>query len=292
MAEVVLYVYDMNKSGGHDAHNFAVVQMNNLLKDGINFGGLFHTAVQIYGNDEWAYGHTNKGSGVFSCPAGKNPSYTLREKIIMGRTHGSPSKVNKILKELIDSWPGNKYNFVSRNSKHFSNELLERLGVPKLPGWVNRVSNIADAAKDAAGTLLKAKDEALKLVWNPIDFAFGSGSKNKSSSTKSVKATPCEFNIININYFTENFTVSAPVVQNEDDDEHVNHQLPEIKAIEEPPAIQIVEEPDEYDEPVIHKDDEKSLVIESDDESTTVVRKDEEPSTVIHTDDKRVPMHA
>ncbi|KAM3285555.1 deubiquitinase DESI2-like [Capsicum chacoense] len=271
MAEVVLYVYDMTKSGnGHDAHNFSIVQMNKLLKEGINFGGIFHTAVQIYGNDEWAYGYRSKGTGVFNCPAGKNPSYTLREKIILGRTECSPSKVNKMLKELSDSWPGNKYNIVSRNSKHFSNELLERLGVPKLPSWVNRVTNIADAAKGAAGTLIKAKDEALKRVLNPIDFAFGSGSK-KSTSAKSVKATPSEFNI-NISFFTENFKVSAPDIHNEED-----NIGPVVQAIEEGPndVIPIVEEPaddddDDDDEPVIHKDEGSS-------------------STVI---DKPVPMHA
>ncbi|KAJ8545015.1 hypothetical protein K7X08_017598 [Anisodus acutangulus] len=284
MAEVVLYVYDMTKSGGHDTHNFTIVQMNKLLKDGVNFGGIFHTAVQIYGNDEWAYGYRNKGSGVFSCPAGKNPSYTLREKITLGRTECSPSKVNKMLKELSDSWSGNKYNIVSRNSKHFSNELLERLGVPKLPSWVNRVTNIADAAKDAAGTLLKAKDEALKRVMNPTNFLFGSGSK-KSSSTKSVKPTPCEFNI-NINFFSENFKVSAPDMHNEEYIGPVNNQ-PVIQAIEGPnETIPIIEEPaDDDDQPVIHKD-----VIHSDDEPA-VIHEDDEPSTVIHTDDKRVPMH-
>ncbi|KAJ8556491.1 hypothetical protein K7X08_032243 [Anisodus acutangulus] len=194
MAEVVLYVYDMTKSGEHEAHTFTIIQMNKLLKDGVNFGGIFHIAVQIYGNDEWAYGYHNKGTGVFSRPAGKNPSYTIREKITLGRTECSPLKVNKMLKNLSDSWPGNKYIIVSRNSKHFSNELLERFGVPKLPSWVNRVTNIEDAAKRAAGTVLKAKNEMLKCVMNPMDFAFGSGSK-KSSSGKSVKVTPCEFNI-------------------------------------------------------------------------------------------------
>ncbi|KAK4364507.1 hypothetical protein RND71_015865 [Anisodus tanguticus] len=189
MAEVVLYVYDMTKNGGHEAHNFTIVQMNKLLKDGVNFGGIFHIAVQIYGNDEWAFGYHNKGTSVFSRPAGKNPSYTLREKITLGRTKCSPSKVNKMLKDLSDSWPGNKYIIVSRNSKHFRNELLEKFGVPKLPSWVNRVTNITYVAKGVAGTLLKAKNETLKRVMNPMDFAFGSGSK-KSSSAKSVKATP------------------------------------------------------------------------------------------------------
>ncbi|XP_059285117.1 uncharacterized protein LOC132038466 [Lycium ferocissimum] len=289
MAEVVLYVYDMTKTDGHDAQNFAIVQTNKLLKDGISFGGIFHTAVQIYGNDEWAYGYRKNGTGVFSCPAGKNPSYTLHEKITLGRTECSHSKVNKMIKELSDSWPGNKYNIVSKNSNHFSNELLERLGVPKLPSWVNRVTNIADAAKDAVGTVLKAKDEALKRVMNPVNFAFGSGSK-KSSSAKSVKATPCDFNI-NINFISENFRVSAPDMYNEEDTGPDNNQP--VKAIEGPNAtIPIIEEVADDDEPVINKDDDKSDVIHSDDEPAVIHKDDGPTSTVIHTDNKPVPMHA
>ncbi|KAK4711568.1 hypothetical protein R3W88_006081 [Solanum pinnatisectum] len=212
MAEVILHVYDMTKSDGHDAVNFGVVQMNRLLKDTIYFGGIFHTAVQVYDNVEWAYGSCEKGSGVFSCPATKNPNYTHREKIVLGRTECSAHKVNQILKDLRDAWPGNKYNMVSRNSKHFCDEFLEKLGVPKLPNWANRFANIGDVAKEAAGTVVKAKDKASKLVFHPVDFAFNMTTFNKNS--EAIYSPSHEFRF-RFNFAVNNFKVAAPVVRSD-----------------------------------------------------------------------------
>ncbi|PHT90874.1 hypothetical protein T459_05987 [Capsicum annuum] len=166
MAEVILHVYDMTKSDGNEALNFGVVQMNKLLKDGIYFGGIFHTAVQVYGNVEWAYG-----------------SY------------------------LRDAWPGSKYNMVSRNSKHFCDEFLEKLGVPKLPNWANRFADIGDFAKETAGTVVKAKDKALNIVFHPVDFAFNFTAANKTS--KAIYS-PSEFGF-SLNFAVRNFKVAAPV---------------------------------------------------------------------------------
>ncbi|KAM3362804.1 deSI-like protein [Capsicum galapagoense] len=207
MAEVILHVYDMTKSDGNEALNFGVVQMNKLLKDGIYFGGIFHTAVQVYGNVEWAYGSCEKGSGVFSCPAARNPNYTHREKIVVGRTECPPTKVIQILKDLRDAWPGSKYNMVSRNSKHFCDEFLEKLGVPKLPNWANRFADIGDFAKETAGTVVKAKDKALNIVFHPVDFAFNFTAANKTS--KAIYS-PSEFGF-SLNFAVRNFKVAAPV---------------------------------------------------------------------------------
>ncbi|XP_049383275.1 deSI-like protein At4g17486 [Solanum stenotomum] len=211
MAEVILHVYDITKSDGYNAVNFGVVQMNRLLKDTIYFGGIFHIAVQVYDNVEWAYGSCEKGSGVFSCPATKNPNYTHREKIVLGRTECSAHKVNQILKDLRDAWPGNKYNMVSRNSKHFCDEFLEKLGVPKLPNWANRFANIGDIAKEAAGTVVKAKDKASKLVFHPVDFAVNMTTVNKNS--KAIYS-PSEFRF-RFDFAVKNFKVAAPVIRSD-----------------------------------------------------------------------------
>ncbi|XP_060192706.1 uncharacterized protein LOC132622173 [Lycium barbarum] len=211
MTEVILHVYDITKSDSHDALNFGVVQMNRLLKDSIYFGGIFHTAVQVYGNVEWAYGSCEKGSGVFSCPAAKNPNYTHREKIVMGRTECSAPKVNEILKDLRDAWPGNKYDMVSRNSKHFCDVFLEKLGVPKLPNWANRFADIGGFAKDAAGTVVKAKDKAFKLAFHPVDFAFSITTANKPSKAIDI---PSEFGF-SLKCAVSRFKVAAPVIRSD-----------------------------------------------------------------------------
>ncbi|XP_022865618.1 uncharacterized protein LOC111385461 [Olea europaea var. sylvestris] len=162
MAEVILYVYDVTiSSSGYETTNYALVQLNNVCKQVIPIGGVFHTAVQIYGDEEWGYWQCDKGSGVYSCPAGKNLSYTYRERIVLGRTNCSATKVSQILKELSQEWPGSKYDLLAKNCNHFCNELLQRLGVPKLPSWVNRFADVGDTACEAVRTLQKTKDEML-----------------------------------------------------------------------------------------------------------------------------------
>lgn len=133
MMEVILHIYDVTNSGS-DKTNNTIVQINKIFKDGIGLGGIFHSAVQVYGDEEWSFGFCEQGSGVFSCPSGKNPMYTYRECIVLGKTTCSISKVNQILRELSREWPGSSYDLLSKNCNHFCDEFCERLGVPKLPG--------------------------------------------------------------------------------------------------------------------------------------------------------------
>ncbi|XP_024175795.1 uncharacterized protein LOC112181637 isoform X2 [Rosa chinensis] len=164
MAEVVLHIYDVTNSGS-DKTNSTIMQINKIFKDGIGLGGIFHSAVQVYGEDEWSFGFCEQGSGVFSCPSGKNPMYTYRESIVLGTTDCSIFKVNQILRELSREWPGFTYDLLSKNCNHFCDELCERLGVPKLPGWVNRFAHAGDAAMEVAGnTAVRFKQAKTEIV--------------------------------------------------------------------------------------------------------------------------------
>ncbi|CAA2985813.1 Hypothetical predicted protein [Olea europaea subsp. europaea] len=177
MAEVILHVYDVTESNsGNETINFALVQFNNLCKEAIPMGGVFHTAVQVYGDEEWGYGGGEKGFGVYSCPAGKNLMYTYRERIVLGRTNCSAAKVSQILKELSQEWPGDKFHWLSKNCNDFSNELLKKLGVPKLPAWVNRFADVGDYYYETKENLQKTKDGMVdygkELYKNAIDTAI------------------------------------------------------------------------------------------------------------------------
>lgn len=99
--------------------------------------GCFHIIWQVYAEEEWSFGFCEQGTGVFSCPPGKNPMYTYRESIVLGKTNCSILKVNQILRELSREWPGNSYDLLSKNCNHFCDEFCEKLGVPKLPGNVH-----------------------------------------------------------------------------------------------------------------------------------------------------------
>ncbi|CDP05149.1 unnamed protein product [Coffea canephora] len=196
MTEVILHIYDVTNSGS-DKTNNTIVQINKIFKDGIGLGGIFHSAVQIYGDEEWSFGFCEQGTGVFSCPAAKNPMYTYREPIILGTTNSSIFKVNQILRELSREWPGHSYDLLSKNCNHFCDELCERLGVPKLPGWVNRFAHAGDAAVEIAGTTAlkfrQAKTEIVTASKVAYRFLLGVASNSPDSAANSARGTPSRF---------------------------------------------------------------------------------------------------
>ncbi|KAL6526971.1 hypothetical protein OROGR_016061 [Orobanche gracilis] len=212
MTEVVLHVYDVTNSG-NDKTNNTIMQINKIFKDGIGLGGIFHSAVQVYGDEEWSFGYCEQGTGVFSCPSTKNPMYTYRESITLGKTSFSIFKVNQILRELSREWPGHLYDLLSKNCNHFCDEFCERLGVPKLPGnsqqsqgrslgswpglegshflesWVNRFAHAGDAAVEIAGNTAyrfrQAKTEFVSASKVAYRFLAGVASNNAVTAPES-----------------------------------------------------------------------------------------------------------
>ncbi|KAL3521561.1 hypothetical protein ACH5RR_019710 [Cinchona calisaya] len=196
MTEVILHIYDVTNSES-DKTNNTILQINRFFKDGIGLGGIFHSAVEIYGDEEWSFGFCERGTGVFNCPAGKNPLYTHREHIVLGITNFSIFKVNQILRELSREWPGHSYDLLSKNCNHFCDELCERIGVPKLPGWVNRFAHAGDAAAEIAGTTAlkfrQAKTEVVTASKVAYRFLFGVTSSSPDSARNSTRGTPSGF---------------------------------------------------------------------------------------------------
>ncbi|KAJ9553043.1 hypothetical protein OSB04_017088 [Centaurea solstitialis] len=221
MTEVMLHIYDVTNSDSEKTNN-TIVQINRIFKDGIGLGGIFHSAVQImdgiednddnlggrantfvvavYGDEEWSFGFCEQGSGVFNCPSGKNPMYTYRECIVLGKTYLSASKVNQILRELSREWPGDCYDLLSKNCNHFCDEFCERLGVPKLPGWVNRFANAGDTAVEIAGNtavrLRQAKTEIVSASKVAYQFLAGIASNTAATTVgedSSSKGAPLRF---------------------------------------------------------------------------------------------------
>ncbi|XP_062213613.1 uncharacterized protein LOC133914531 [Phragmites australis] len=169
--EVVVHVYDATNTGSEKT-DAAVLQINRIFKDRLSIGGIFHSAVQVYGEDEWSFGYCLSGSGVFSCPIHKNPMYTYRESIVLGETSCSISEVNQILSQLSCEWPGYSYDLLSRNCNHFSDVFCEKLGVRKIPGWVNRFANTGDTATVVAGTTVLPFRQAKTEIVNASRVAY------------------------------------------------------------------------------------------------------------------------
>ncbi|XP_072963784.1 uncharacterized protein [Typha angustifolia] len=184
MKEVILHVYDVTNSDSEKTNN-TILQINRIFKDRIGLGGIFHSAVQVYGLEEWSFGYCENGSGVFSCPPGKNPMYTYRECIVLGETTCSILEVKQILRELSRDWPGNSYDLLAKNCNHFCDAFCERLGVLKLPGWVNRFANAGDTAMVVAGnTAFRFRQAKTEIVTaSKVAYRFMAGLTTNSPAT-------------------------------------------------------------------------------------------------------------
>ncbi|KAG0581635.1 hypothetical protein KC19_4G267500 [Ceratodon purpureus] len=176
MTEVILHVYDVTNSMNVRA-NSAILGLNRFMRGGIGIGGIFHGAVEVY-NKEWSFGYCESGSGVFSCQPKRNPMYTYRESLSLGRTELTRMEVEDVVQELSREWPGVSYDLLSRNCNHFCDSLCVRLGVQRVPLWVNRFANAGDAAFEAVDNtmakLRQAKEEMLSASRNAMQFMFGS----------------------------------------------------------------------------------------------------------------------
>uniref|UniRef100_M1B2E2 Uncharacterized protein n=1 Tax=Solanum tuberosum TaxID=4113 RepID=M1B2E2_SOLTU len=168
MAEVILHVYAITKSDGH----------------AVNFGVSLKT-VSI-----------SAASSTLPSPSLRQRRMGLRVIVLCPQNQS----------DLRDAWPGNKYNMVSKNSKHFCDEFLEKLG------GLTDLLTLVILQKEAAGTVVKAKDKAFKLVFHPVDFAFNMTTANKNS--KAIYSPSHEFRF-RFNFAVNNFKVAAPVIRSD-----------------------------------------------------------------------------
>lgn len=121
--------------------------------------GAFHTGVEVYGK-EWSYGMTfDNTSGIISHEPAKNADHTFRETLSMGYTRFSPREVGKILEDLKRDWRGRDYHVLTKNCHHFSEVFCARLGVARLPPWIN---TLAATGADTLEPSLRPKE----LVWS------------------------------------------------------------------------------------------------------------------------------
>ncbi|CAI7923553.1 unnamed protein product, partial [Closterium sp. NIES-54] len=156
--------------------NNAILQINRVTKDALGIGGIFHGAVEVYG-EEWSFGYCERGSGVFSCPPKGNPMYTFRETIEMGVTGMGEKKVGELLRRLSKEWPGRSYDMLARNCNHFCDEFCQALGVGPTPVWVNRFAYAGDVTLEfydqASTQLSQFRDSVSQISTSTYYYLFG-----------------------------------------------------------------------------------------------------------------------
>lgn len=168
---VTLNVYDVTVSTS-ETTNAAILRINSFTRD-LNFGGVFHGAVEINGY-EWSFGYCERGSGVYHCPSKKNPMYAYRESVELGDTEKTTQQIKEILSSLKLTWPGTSYDLLSRNCCHFCEVLCAELGVKAPPAWLNRFATGADATVAAVNNTITtmrgisqefSRQTTLGMVW-------------------------------------------------------------------------------------------------------------------------------
>mmetsp|Transcript_14779 Transcript_14779/g.29138 ORF Transcript_14779/g.29138 Transcript_14779/m.29138 type:complete len:344 (-) Transcript_14779:58-1089(-) len=115
--------------------------------DGINrlmaapgLGGALHVGVEIFGR-EWSYGGgSGSGSGVVCEMPRQNRQHRYRETVLLERTFLSNVEVALLMGELVERWQQNDYHWLHWNCLAFANELCSRLGVSRIPAWIDRFS--------------------------------------------------------------------------------------------------------------------------------------------------------
>ena len=130
--KVVVHVYDVTNIG-------AISGLNQLTRDKLGSGGLFHTAVEVDGASdglEYCFGHRDSGTGVSANPARKCTQHKYRESLEMGSVTTGKSELAALISRLKDEWPGATYHAVKRNCCTFANALCVRsFRTTELAGW-------------------------------------------------------------------------------------------------------------------------------------------------------------
>eukprot|EP00930_Biecheleria_cincta_P049607 TRINITY_DN34808_c0_g1_i1.p1 TRINITY_DN34808_c0_g1~~TRINITY_DN34808_c0_g1_i1.p1 ORF type:complete len:537 (-),score=89.69 TRINITY_DN34808_c0_g1_i1:369-1979(-) len=141
---VFLNVYDVSESQLIQKINRIFTADDRLLA-----GGVFHAGVELFGK-EWCYGATVPGrSGVGAVMPRMHPQHRYRATVYMGSTDKSPEQISALLARMAGEWPGSEYHLIHHNCLSFCNVLLEKLGLRKIPGWVDRAARAASQVDNA-----------------------------------------------------------------------------------------------------------------------------------------------
>ncbi|GAB5359198.1 hypothetical protein AAMO2058_000524000 [Amorphochlora amoebiformis] len=104
--------------------------------------GAYHTGIEIDGV-EWAYGHSERGTGVYACAPGSHQHAIFREKIELGQLDISYQDIAETLQRLRPRFPGFRYHLLYYNCNHFTADFYHELTTEYPPPYLNRLAALA-----------------------------------------------------------------------------------------------------------------------------------------------------
>ncbi|GKY99992.1 hypothetical protein MPSEU_000952700 [Mayamaea pseudoterrestris] len=121
--KVWLHVYDLSQANDYLWH--------------AGFG-IHHSGIEVSGI-EYTY-----GAGIYESNTPTIvPNAKHRERIELGSFDGGSDRLKQAIDELRDTFGPDDYNVLKRNCNHFCNDLSWKLLQRKIPGYVNRLSDVA-----------------------------------------------------------------------------------------------------------------------------------------------------
>ncbi|CAE7538765.1 unnamed protein product [Symbiodinium natans] len=144
ITRVTLNVYDV----AADARWVNGMFANHLSP--FKLGGAFHVGLQV-GNEEWAFGYTQRGTGVYRTVPRSWPHF--RESVELTPIQLPEDKIAEIYRLLARDWTGSEYHLLQRNCCDFASEASLLLGAGDLPKWTFRFADWGCAAAQAIGLI-------------------------------------------------------------------------------------------------------------------------------------------
>ncbi|CAE7295699.1 unnamed protein product [Symbiodinium natans] len=101
-------------------------------------GGIYHAAVEVDGL-EWSFdGSPSRTTPGLRCFQPRcDPDHVYRQTVKLGETDCSPEDIAEIVSQMLEEYPGDDYDILTRNCCNFADDFSRRLGLHGIPGWVS-----------------------------------------------------------------------------------------------------------------------------------------------------------
>ncbi|CAE7540589.1 unnamed protein product [Symbiodinium natans] len=152
--DVILNVYDVGNSLKMDYLNDVLYLIGT---------GVYHSGTQIGEKEEWAYGYTEKGSGVFHCKPRSYP-FMFRKSVKLGKTPLTQEEIQEAIAKLATQFQGQDYDLLHCNCCHFAVALCQALQVEEVPHWVTSLAGAAAFVVDEE----QAVQSELHNLWTKV----------------------------------------------------------------------------------------------------------------------------